>query len=408
MASPPARWRVPATLLIVIILTQFASSLTLTVTAPLLADMAKELVRPGASTYLIKLTSGIIAPALIVGAPLGGWLADRFDRRPLLVGFGIVYVVTAVAPAFLHSAGAIVVARFFSGGCGGALATIGMAMVGDYYGPERRPGMIGILAFLTLGGSILALPIAGQVAGTGWRNAFFLYLVLVPLVLLALLRPLRAPARKTRGAANGKVSRGWPRMPIALLVLAVVSGLAFSLAGIFYSFYFTELGVPSIRTISLLLMYQAALGGAATLLFGHARKRLSSKAIFIAALALAAVGLGTQGLTHDWRIAGASLTCTGLAMGLLVANLPAATIELVDERHRGAALGIIRAISALVTLLGISQPLQTAIGIHGIFLSVAVICALVLVGLASGVLPLRPVGSAPADELPPTITPAEV
>jgi hypothetical protein len=85
-------------------------------------------------------------------------------------------------------------------------------------------------------------------------------------------------------------------------------------------------------------------------------------------MASAALGLGTQGLTSDWRIAGASLTLTGLAMGWLVANVSTTTIALVDEHERGAALGIVRALSALATLLGISQPLQTALGIKGIFL----------------------------------------
>jgi len=80
-------------------------------------------------------------------------------------------------------------------------------------------------------------------------------------------------------------------------------------------------------------------------------------------------------------------------MGWLVANISTTTIALVDERERGAALGIVRATSALATLLGISQPLQTVLGIKGIFLSVATMCVLVLLGLVTGVLPLRRVES---------------
>lgn len=381
---------VPASLLALIILTQLPSALTLTVTAPLLADMAADLLHPGTSLYLIKMITGIVAPALIVGAPLGGWLADRFDRRPLLVVFGSVFVLSAVAPAFLDSVGPIVVARFFSGACGGALSTIGMAMVGHYYGSERRPGIIGILAFLTLSGSILTLPVAGALASTGWRHAFFIFLALAPLVLLALIRPLPAPARDAASnAVRPRRALSWPRIPLALLAIAVVNGLALNLAGIFYSFYFTELGVRDVGTISLLLMYQAVVGGAMTLLFGRASKRLSSKTIFVVCLVCAVLGLGIQGLTADWRIAGMSLTFTGIAMGWLVANISTTTITLVDEHQRSAALGIVRALSAFAALLGISQPLQTALGIQGIFLAVAAFCALVLVGIATGALPLR-------------------
>ena len=144
------------------------------------------------------------------------------------------------------------------------------------------------------------------------------------------------------------------------------------------------------RALARLIQTTVALvGGIATLLFGRAHKRFSSRVIFIACMACTAMGLGTQGVTNDWRIAGASLTLTGISMGWLVANINTSAIALVDAQQRGTALGIIRAVSALATLLGISQPLQTALGIKGIFLSVAGLSALVLVGLATGALPLR-------------------
>jgi len=395
--SPPGdvpASRVSASLLALIILTQFPAALTLTVTAPLLADMAADLLHPGTSPFLIKLITGRVGPAMIVGAPLAGWLADRFDRRPLLAFFGIAFILSAVAPAFLDGVGPIVAMRAVSGACGGALATIGLAMVGHYYGPERRPGIIGIMAFLTLAISILALPIAGLAATSGWRHAFLIFPIMTPLVLLALLRPLPAPAREpgAHAPAPGR-GGGLPRIPVALLVIAVVVGLALSLPGILYSFYFEELGVRDVGTISLLLMYQAAVAGAATLLFGRASARFSPTAIFVICFACTAVGLGIQGIATDYRIAGLSLTFTGISMGWLVANVSATTIALVDERHHGAAIGIAQALSALATLLGISDSLQDALGIKGIFLGIAAISALLVLGLASRVLPLRRVGA---------------
>ena len=48
--APPPRLAatVPSSLFVLIILTQFPAALTLTVTAPLLADMAADLLHPGA------------------------------------------------------------------------------------------------------------------------------------------------------------------------------------------------------------------------------------------------------------------------------------------------------------------------------------------------------------------------
>ncbi len=384
-----AKAAVPGTLLALIMFTQFPLAVALTVTAPLLAAMAADLVQPGDSTFLVKLVTGIVGPSIIIGAPVAGWLADRFDRRPLLAALGTIFIVSAMAPAFLDNLGWIVVSRFFTGACGGGLLTVGMVMVGQYYDEKRRPGVIGILAFLTLSTSVLTLPIAGALASAGWRNAFYIFLLLVPLVLLALVRPLPPVARAMPHDAAGPRSRGLPRVPIALLLIAFTNGLALNLAGIFYSFYFTELGVKDVGTISLLLMYQAAVAGVLTLLFGRASARLSQTQIFIVCFTGAALGLGTQGLTSDWRIAAVSLTFTGIAMGWLVPNVAATTIALVDPRQHGAALGVVRAVSAMAPLLGISQPLQVALGIQGIFLSIATLAALVVLGLVTGALPLK-------------------
>ena len=97
----------------------------------------------------------------------------------------------------------------------------------------------------------------------------------------------------------------------------------------------------------------------------------------------------------DYRLAGLSLTFTGISMGWLVANVSTATIALVDKRDHGAAIGIAQALGALATLLGISDVLQTSLGIKGIFLAVAAISALLALGLATGALPLRRMGSRP-------------
>ena len=387
-AAPAAK--VPSSLLALIILTQLPGAMALTVTAPLLANMAADLVHPGMSTYLVKMITGIVGPALIIGAPLAGWLADRFDRRPLLFVFGLVFILSAMAPAVLDNLGEIVVARFFTGASGGALATIGMAMVGHYYDEARRPGVIGVLAFLTLSISILTLPVAGTLARTGWRNAFYLFIVLTPLLVLALARPLPAPAQQAPAAGEPRAG-GWPKMPFALLAIAVTMGLGLSLPGILYSFYFAELGVHDTRTIALLLMGQAIIGGTVTLGYGRLSARLSRRSIFIVAFSCTALGLGIQGLTTDWRFAGASMVLTGLSMGLLVANVPATTIALVDKRHHGAALGVIHALGAIATLLGISQPLQAALGIKGIFLGVATAAALIVLGLVTNLTPLKQV-----------------
>ena len=139
---------------------------------------------------------------LIVGAMIGGWLADRVGRKPVLVGsvaaFGVFTLATMLSSDFTS----LFLWRFTTGlGLGGALPNL-IAMAREISSPQRRA--------LTSSMMFAALPVGGAAAalfaryGThDWRGIFALGGT-IPLALAALVawklpetRPAGDPEHRT-------------------------------------------------------------------------------------------------------------------------------------------------------------------------------------------------------------------
>jgi AAHS family 3-hydroxyphenylpropionic acid transporter len=138
---------------------------------------------------------------LVFGAFVGGWLADRTGRKPVLlasvVGFGLFSVWTALS----HDYGTLVLARLATGiGFGGALPNL-IAIAAEISAPRRRAATTSAMfCGMPAGGAAVAL--LAKLAGPhlDWRATFLiggaLPLLLAPLAFLLLpeTRPDHDPA----------------------------------------------------------------------------------------------------------------------------------------------------------------------------------------------------------------------
>jgi AAHS family 3-hydroxyphenylpropionic acid transporter len=136
---------------------------------------------------------------LIVGAMIGGWLADRVGRRPVLIGsvaaFGAFSLATMLASGFPS----LFLLRFATGlGLGGALPNL-IAMAREI-SSERRRALTSSMMFsaLPVGGATAAL--FARYGAHDWR-AIFLLGGLAPLALAVLL-VFKLP--ETRPAIRGR------------------------------------------------------------------------------------------------------------------------------------------------------------------------------------------------------------
>lgn len=159
---------------------------------------------------------------LVVGALSGGWLADRFGRRPVLTVsvalFGLFSVVTALS----HSFEMLTFARLATGlGFGGAMPNL-IAIATEISPPNRRAmTTTSMFCGLPAGGAVVALLAQAGGEALDWRTIFLiggaLPLALAPVVFFFL--PETRPAHDEdldRRVLRGLFADG--RAPATLLI----------------------------------------------------------------------------------------------------------------------------------------------------------------------------------------------
>jgi AAHS family 3-hydroxyphenylpropionic acid transporter len=128
---------------------------------------------------------------LMVGAVVGGWIADRVGRKPVLiasvVAFGLFSLLTAAAKGYEP----LLLARFATGiGFGGAMPNL-IAIATEISSPGRRAATVTTMfCGLPAGGSVVALFARAMGPSLPWREVFLiggvLPLVLAPLIFFLL------------------------------------------------------------------------------------------------------------------------------------------------------------------------------------------------------------------------------
>ncbi|KJK11667.1 MFS transporter [Terrabacter sp. 28] len=168
--------------------------------------------------------------------PLIGRLSDLLDRRRILLGCLLVFVVGSAVTALAVEMPVLVTGRVLQGIGGGGLVPATLALVADLWPADRRGTPLGVVGAVQELGSVLG-PVLGAVvlAWSGWRAIFWLN-VAAALILYAVIRVLGSghPGR-TAGSAE---AAGGPRRTgglerartVAAVVVAVlgagVTGLA--------------------------------------------------------------------------------------------------------------------------------------------------------------------------------------
>jgi AAHS family 4-hydroxybenzoate transporter-like MFS transporter len=171
------------------------------------------------------LTAGIIGMAL--GAMLLGSLADRFGRRPVVLGAVVLFSLATLATAWTRDLNQIIVLRFIAGlGMGGATPVM-LALVSEYV-PSRQRGIAvtGILLGLPAGAMLGGLLAAHALPLIGWEGIFIVGGLAPALLLVVMLFGLPESAqylitRKGSAQAADSVARLLRIGPDSAAALAV-------------------------------------------------------------------------------------------------------------------------------------------------------------------------------------------
>ncbi len=160
----------------------------------------------------VERVSWVVASYLIastVAAPVYGQLGDAWGRRRLMLVALLLFVAASVLCACARGVPSLTAARVLQGFGGGGLMVLSQALLGETV-PRRQLGRAqGVLGAVIVASSTFG-PVAGGVLTqlSGWPAVF---LVNLPLGLLAMLLALRLPA----GAGTGSQGRfDWPGLAL--------------------------------------------------------------------------------------------------------------------------------------------------------------------------------------------------
>ncbi|WP_336951372.1 MFS transporter [Sphingobium aromaticivastans] len=371
------RGRMSLTLLILLL--PGLSAAIITVPPPLLPAMANALGGGNHGTFLSQLLLAASSVALALGPLFGGWIIARSGIRTLLAGSLIVYGCAGLVPIFDMGFAAMMASRFLLGLAGALLLSSGLSLLLTSFEGPRRERMLGIQSASGAVAAFLLSGISGLLAQHwGWRVAFSLYGVAIPMFLLALAalpaipgRPASVdPLSATEDAAV--LRRIWD----LLLILVGVTILT-SMNYLQGAFLLQEAGVSDARVIALVIGLSSLANAGGSFFFSTLHRQLG---VMLFPMLLAAVASGAL----LWSFAAGPIMATigclliGIPNGVFAPHMTTRVIARVPPASRAAAGGMFYCALFSAQFLNpfLAAPLRGVAGSRGLFLAAGIAAAL--------------------------------
>ncbi|CAO3440570.1 MFS transporter [Azospirillum endophyticum] len=120
---------------------------------------------------------GVVISVFFLGYSLmqipGGWLADRFGSKYVIVISIALWSVFTVSTSFAWSLGSLIAIRLVFGIAEGGFPPAAIKAVAEMFSKDNKPKMTALLTSSNYAGSMVApLVMAPLILGLGWRHAF--------------------------------------------------------------------------------------------------------------------------------------------------------------------------------------------------------------------------------------------
>jgi MFS family permease len=305
--------------------------------APVLPQMAQDFaVTPGVGVLVpVVLT----VPALVIGltAPFAGFIADKIDRKRVLLIAMVAYSIVGTAPLYLDSLGSIVGSRVLLGICEAAIMTCCTTLIGDYWSGARRAKYLGLQTLVAALSATLFLAVGGVLGASGWRTPFWLYVVAV-LLVIPMARLLWQPARP--GAALHRHLEPVPwRMLLAPCLVTLFGGVVFYALIVQLPFVLSGVGVTSTATIGGISAVMSLATAAGAVVFARL-SRFTPRVLLPIEFGLSAVGLVIVFATTAVPVIAIGAVLTGLGTGMLLPTLLTWAVNRLTFEQRGRGTGL--------------------------------------------------------------------
>lgn len=301
---------------------------------------------------------------MLLGAYLGGWSADRWGRKPVLLLAVATFALGSLATGASHDLAGLAVSRLITGlGLGAGLPSL-IALAA-----ERNPGKGSRAVAMMYAGTPLGGAFAGVASSvlSDWRHIFYagglLPVFVLPVLAFMLKESHQRSAAKAEPQRAGQLWRDGRGITTVLLWLAFFTGMMV--------LYLMLNWTPMLLAARLfsqdqIAMFQAVVniaGGLAVLAVATPLDGPSFKSIAIGAYALTIAALVALARIPPETVP-AVVVAFLFGAGLLVSQsiLYATASRLYPPRIRGAGVGAAVAVGRVGSVAG---PLLGGVALHG-------------------------------------------
>ena len=320
------------------------ATMCFTIIIPILPKMETALAHDATDALLVKMVVAINGLAMAVGAPLGGYLADRIGRGVLLSWSMVIWAILGFSGYFIDDLKLMVGSRFLVGIVTSTAATVGVTMIGDIPDQAMRNKLIGLATTVMAGTGVVILPISGMLGDIHWRVPFFLYLACLPLAMFAWtvmrnvgFRTARAPAVR----AEGDPPFPWPW---GIMLLAFLIGVISTANVTYMPFALRDLGATSSTQIATAISCKSAIIATMAALYGYGRSYMSVHMALAVALVMAAVGAFFVASAGSFLFGAVALLVWGVGMGWFSPSITTRATEAATTETRGRVIGLVKGV----------------------------------------------------------------
>jgi len=355
-------WAIVAMLWVVAFLNYFDRILITSMRDPIVADFSLNDAQFGLLTSVFLWTYGLLSP-------FGGFFADKYSRKKVIVFSVIVWSIVTLWTGFIHSFQEMLIARALMGVSEACYIPAALALITDYHKGRTRSlatglHMSGLYTGLALGG------LGGYIAELwGWRYGFQVFGavgILYSVVLLFFLKDTSTQTAENSlqkdSASDNSISllqsikilfreRSFLILLIYFSVLGMVNWLVYGWLPTFLKEHFNlnlgKAGISATGYIQIGSFLGVIIGGllADRWFRTNVRSRLY---VVIIGFTLGAPFLFLMSSTSVFSIAILAMIVFGLARGFNDANLMPILRQIVDSRYIATSYGFLNFLSTII------------------------------------------------------------
>lgn len=327
---------------IILLVTCGLNVLVTAILGPSLPAMQAHFASVPGVEYLVPMTMSMPLLTVAIVSVFVGELADRFGRKPLLVGSAVLYALVGTAPLYLDSLYAILASRCALGLMEAVLMTVSTTMIGDYYSGAQRERYMSLQTTVASISAFLLNTAGGLIAEHGWRAPYAVFaisLVLAPLMAIYLWEPrTRASMTPEQVALDSQSFR--PRKLGLVCFFAVLLGIAFLTVPVHFGYLHGAIGVQSPAQIGMAYGVNSLGVISGTLLFGWVlATRLNVAWQLAVGSLIAGIGFLLMKQAGDYSALTVAGYINGAGMGIVLPAMVTWNMRELPVSRRGMGIG---------------------------------------------------------------------